>query len=70
MNTLPRNAGAPWTQEEEDKLMTALSNNKSINDIAVEHSRTSGAINSRVRQIAVRLFMAQTKKEIHITLKF
>ena len=70
METFPKNAGAPWTHEEEHRLMTALAADESIHDIARVHGRTTGAIHSRVRQIAVRLYMAPMRERREIdTLK-
>jgi hypothetical protein len=47
--------GKKWTIEEEKQLITYINENKSIDDIAKEHKRTSGGIRSHIREIAVRM---------------
>ncbi|HEU5138760.1 MAG TPA: hypothetical protein VFT51_02210 [Bacillales bacterium] len=45
---LPQNAGTPWTEEEEDKLLEAFEAGTSIKELAAQHERTTGAIHSRL----------------------
>ena len=44
----PRNAGKPWTEMEEDKLMDEFDAGVKLSEIAQEHGRTKGAIESRL----------------------
>lgn len=46
--SLPEHAGRTWTQEEEQQLIAAFENGKSINEIANIHGRTTGGITSRL----------------------
>ena len=45
---LPENAGKPWLEDEEKKLIAEFENGKSIADIALLHKRTKGSIESRL----------------------
>lgn len=45
---LPKNAGAPWAEDEEDQLLKAFENGSSIKELAALHERTTGAIHSRL----------------------
>ncbi|HET7581106.1 MAG TPA: hypothetical protein VFK33_17645 [Bacillales bacterium] len=45
---LPSNAGAPWSEEEEARLLEAFDSGTPINEIAAQHERTTGAIHSRL----------------------
>ncbi len=45
---LPANAGNPWTDEEDQQLMTAFDNGNSIATIVEQHQRTKGSITSRL----------------------
>ena len=47
--------GSKWSQEEEVKLLNELGIGIDIDAIAKEHKRTTGGIQSRMRQIAVRM---------------
>jgi hypothetical protein len=42
------NAGTKWTIEEDNNLIEEIKNNKSYEEIALEHKRTITAIKSRV----------------------
>ena len=45
---LPRNAGKPWTDIEEEKLLDEFDAGMTISAIAKEHGRSKGAIESRL----------------------
>lgn len=45
---LPVQAGKPWTDEEEQRLLEAFDNGSKVKELAEEHGRTSGAIQSRL----------------------
>lgn len=45
---LPRNAGKPWTDIEEEKLLDEFDSGMTISAIAKEHGRSKGAIESRL----------------------
>ena len=49
-----RNAGKPWTEVEDDKLRDEFLSNAKISDIAKEHGRTYGAIESRLEHLGLR----------------
>lgn len=44
----PRNAGKPWTEMEEDILMDEFDAGAKLSQIAQEHGRSKGAIESRL----------------------
>lgn len=44
----PRNAGKPWTETEENKLMDEFDAGVKLSEIAQEHGRTRGAIEARL----------------------
>jgi hypothetical protein len=46
--TLPDNAGKAWATEEDNELVKAFEKGESINELAVKHSRTRGAISARL----------------------
>ncbi len=48
----PARMGKKWDDEEDIKLLTSIQENKSIADIAAEHERTIGGINSRRKGLA------------------
>lgn len=50
------NVGNKWTELEEMLLIDELSENKSIDEIANNHSRTVCGIKSRVKEIAYKLY--------------
>ena len=45
---LPRNAGKPWTELEEEKLLDEFDSGMTTSAIAREHGRSRGAIESRL----------------------
>ena len=47
----PQNAGKPWTQAEEEKLLDGFDAGLSLSAIAKEHGRTRGAIRSRLESL-------------------
>ena len=49
-----RNAGKPWTKLEDDKLIEEFAEKIKISDIAKEHGRTYGAIESRLDHLRLR----------------
>ena len=44
----PRNAGKPWTEMEEEKLLDEFESGMTSSAIAKEHGRSRGAIESRL----------------------
>ena len=49
-----RNAGKPWTEIEDDKLRDEFASKMKIADIAKEHGRTYGAIESRLDHLGLK----------------
>lgn len=49
-----RNAGKPWTDTEDEKLHDEFISNLKISDIAKEHGRTNGAIESRLERLGLK----------------
>ena len=49
-----RNAGKPWTEIEDDKLRDEFASKIKISDIAKEHGRTYGAIESRLDHLGLK----------------
>ena len=49
-----RNAGKPWTDIEDDKLRDEFAAKVRISDIAKEHGRTYGAIESRLDHLGLK----------------
>ena len=49
-----RNAGKPWTNVEDEKLKDEFAAKMSISDIAKEHGRTYGAIESRLDHLGLK----------------
>lgn len=47
--------GTRWTPQEDEKLLLSITNGKTTNEIALEHQRTVGGIESRLRTIAIRM---------------
>lgn len=45
---LPRNAGKPWSAEEDERLALEFDNGTPISRLAAEHERTEGAIEARL----------------------
>jgi LmbE family N-acetylglucosaminyl deacetylase len=48
---LPANAGNPWTEEEEQRLVAGYDDGTSIKDLAAKHQRTEGAIKARLARL-------------------
>jgi hypothetical protein len=48
--TLPRNAGKPWTPEEDKTLLAGFDGGKSIADLAHQHERTTAGITARLEK--------------------
>lgn len=46
--SLPRNAGKPWSEGEDQSLVEAFARGVPVEEIAAEHCRTAGAIVSRL----------------------
>ena len=78
----PARMGKKWDIEEVDKLLVSIQNKKSILEIAAEHQRTTGGINSELRKIAANYWFINkktieeiceitslTKEEIELTIK-
>jgi hypothetical protein len=51
--SLPSMQGKLWDDTEIQKLLNSIRKNKPIHEIALEHERTVGGINSRRKKIAV-----------------
>jgi hypothetical protein len=49
-------AGRPWTLAEEADLREELANGVKVDEIALSHRRTCGAITSRQRHMAVNFY--------------
>lgn len=49
-----QNAGNPWTDTEEDQLRNEFYSNMRITDIAREHGRSCGAIESRLERLGLK----------------
>ena len=49
-----RNAGKPWTDAEDDKLRDEFLSKTKISDIAKEHGRSYGAIESRLDHLGLK----------------
>ena len=49
-----RNAGKPWTQVEDDLLRDEFHSHMAISDIARNHGRTRGAIESRLDHLGIK----------------
>ena len=45
---LPERVGQPWSENEDNVLVTAFEKGMSLNDLAAEHQRTRGAIRARL----------------------
>ena len=53
-NYARRNAGKPWPKAEDEKLKDEFTAKMSISDIAKEHGRTYGAIESRLDLLGLK----------------
>lgn len=49
--TLPENTGKSWSIDEDRMLLTRFRNGVAVNDMAVFHSRTVGAIRARLEKL-------------------
>ena len=49
-----RNAGKPWTEAEDDKLVAEFHAKERISDMAKEHGRTYRAIESRLDHLGLK----------------
>ena len=49
-----RNAGKPWSNTEDDKLRDEFAANTKIANIAMEHGRSYGAIESRLEHLGLK----------------
>lgn len=48
---LPVNAGQPWTQEEDQRLLECYHAGQTITQLATDHGRSRGAIESRLQRL-------------------
>ena len=78
----PARMGQPWKDEEIMQLLQSIQKKKSIEEIAEEHGRTIGGINSRRRELAadyhfngnrtieeIQKFTGLTKEEVEYAIK-
>lgn len=65
----PARMGKAWDDEEIVKLLQSIRKKKSIEDIAIEHERTIGGINSRRRELAADYWF-NDKRPIEEIMKF
>ena len=78
----PARMGKPWKDEEVLQLLQSIQKKKSIEDIATEHGRTIGGINSKRRALAadyhfngnrtieeIQKFTGLTKEEVEDAIK-
>lgn len=49
-----RNAGKPWTEMEDDKLLDEFASKMKVSEIAKEHGRSRGAIDSRLTMLGMK----------------
>jgi len=49
----PTRLGQPWKEDEFVRLLTSIQKKKTVEEIAKEHDRTVGGINSYIRKLAV-----------------
>ena len=50
LKSQPAKAGLPWTSEEDDELLSAFDDGKTIHDLVKLHQRSLAAIRSRLEQ--------------------
>ncbi len=55
---LPSAFGSKWSDSEEKQLLDELARNIDIQTIAEKHGRTLGGINSRIREIAYKMYIS------------
>jgi len=61
----PPRSGKAWDDEEVLRLLTSIRMKKSMEDIALEHKRTVGGIDSKRRKLAYEYFLeGRTMEEI------
>ena len=48
----PRNAGAPWSAEEDTMLLEEFVKGASVSELTEKHARTTGAITSRLSKLS------------------
>jgi hypothetical protein len=78
----PSRMGKGWNKEEDIKLLKSIQKKKSIEEIAKEHDRTIGGINSHIEKMAtdyhfndkrsieeIEKFTGLTKEEIEFAIK-
>jgi hypothetical protein len=65
----PARMGKKWDDDEVLKLLTSIQKKKSISEIATEHQRTTGAINSERRKLAADYWF-NDKRPIEEIIKF
>ena len=78
----PARMGQSWNADEIIQLLTSIKKKKSIEEIAIEHGRTVGGINSRRRELAadyhfndnrpideIQKFTGLTKEEVEYAIK-
>lgn len=53
--------GKKWSEEEENKLINLLKNNKLLEECSHEHGRTTGAIISRIEYIIYKMITIDNK---------
>ena len=65
----PINHGKGWGVEEVDKLLAAIAENTSQKEIAIIHGRTVGSIASKLRHVAVKMYVDKRHMDdiIHTT---
>src|SRR5262245_45332059 len=49
--TLPENTGKPWSHDEDRMLLSRFRNGIAIDDMALIHARTTGAIRARLEKL-------------------
>jgi hypothetical protein len=47
-STLPRNAGKPWSAEEDDRLLAGFDAGTKVDELAATHERTRAGIEARL----------------------
>lgn len=57
----PHNAGKPWSNEEDNELISSLKEGTPVKDIAAKHGRTVVAISARL----VRLGLIDDRKDVY-----
>ena len=65
----PARMGKKWDDDEVLKLLTSIQKKKTISEIATEHQRTIGAINSERRKLAAEYWF-NDKRSIEEIIKF